>query len=313
MEALPPLVEVTADVGARSAPRGDLLAAQPSFAKLSRVIAHAPHLFQSLPKGVTPQFRKLEYVFGELTFTFIGPQLGVVELRVLQGLVGLAGGIAPSGEYPDLSLLDKVRAFLGKKITITTSYNELARTIGYLPDSGSAQRLIRCALEKLYTVAVFVGSSGDLRSGDVATGHFFSPVDSSESGGLLKLDICAVLAVAVLGGPGDYLRVSLIETRRLKTDVARLVHHRLHWINPGQHRDVGLDTLTGYVWSEPSFGVTQRKRRERIRDALAELKALGWTIKQSNNLYRIGRPVGTVTPTLPERSRKPVVTVTSAT
>ena len=283
---------------------------QPLFAKLSPVIAHAPQLFQGLPKGAEPTYRRLEYVVGELTFTFVGPQLGAVELRVLQGLVGLAGGRGASRPARGTALREDVEALLEQQIVITTSYNDLARTIGYCTDSGSAHRSIREALEKLFTLAVFVGPTSNRRSQDFAAGHLFSRLASRDAGCTLSIEMCPVLASAVLGGPGEYLRVSLDEVRQLKTDVARLLHHRLHWINTGHQREVGLDKLVGYVWPEPACGVTQRKRRERVREALNELESLGWRVTHCDNVYRIGRPAGTVTPSLPKRSHRPAASVT---
>ena len=150
-------------------------------------------------------------------------------------------------------------------------------------------------------MAVFVSRANEQSSKEHAAGHLLSKL-SSATGGTLEVELCPVLAAAVLGGRGHYLRVDLTEVRQLKTDPARLLHHRLHWINPGQKGSIGMDKLVGYVWPEPANAATQRKRHERVRNALIEMSALGWSFVKSGEVYTIKRPAISVTPTLPHRS-----------
>ena len=52
-----------------------------------------------------------------------------------------------------------------------------------------------------------------------------------------------------------------------------------------------VDTLCGYVWPSEASGSTMRKRRQRVREALPELVALGWTVTEfAAGKYDITRP-----------------------
>lgn len=72
----------------------------------------------------------------------------------------------------------------------------------------------------------------------------------------------------------------------------RLLHQRLcGWIDPGKTGKASIDTLCGYVWPSEASGSTMRKRRQRVREALPELVALGWTVTEfAAGKYDITRP-----------------------
>ncbi|HLO95693.1 MAG TPA: replication protein C, IncQ-type [Burkholderiaceae bacterium] len=269
----------------------------PSFAKLAQTVCNAPGLFVSRSKGAPDQLMKLSYSVGGLCFRFVGPQLGPGELRVLQGLVGLSG--KPNfarASSPEEMCLDKVHLMLSRSARVGTTYNQLAQTIGYPSDSGSAHAAIRKALERLFAVAVFVSREDDPGAKDMTARHLFTKLNSKETGNTVNVELSPILASAVLGGHGEYLRVNLEEVRQLKSDPARLLHHRLHWINAGQKpRKVLLDTLVEYVWPEKASASTHRKRCERVREALTELEGLGWSVVKEGKGYIIGRPAGSFT------------------
>ncbi|HHZ1064596.1 TPA: replication protein C, IncQ-type [Haemophilus influenzae] len=63
------------------------------------------------------------------------------------------------------------------------------------------------------------------------------------------------------------------------------------WIDPGKTGKVTIDTLCSYVWPSEASGSTMRKRRQRVRMALPELVALGWTVAEfAAGKYDITRP-----------------------
>lgn len=101
----------------------------------------------------------------------------------------------------------------------------------------------------------------------------------------------AELAQAVMGG-GQHVRISMDEVRALDSETARLLHQRLcGWIDPGKTGKASIDTLCGYVWPSEASGSTMRKRRQRVREALPELVALGWTVTEfAAGKYDITRP-----------------------
>lgn len=96
---------------------------------------------------------------------------------------------------------------------------------------------------------------------------------------------------AVMGG-GQHVRISMDEVRALDSETARLLHQRLcGWIDPGKTGKASIDTLCGYVWPSEASGSTMRKRRQRVREALPELVALGWTVTEfAAGKYDITRP-----------------------
>ena len=91
---------------------------------------------------------------------------------------------------------------------------------------------------------------------------------------------------------GQHVRISMDEVRALDSETARLLHQRLcGWIDPGKTGKASIDTLCGYVWPSEASGSTMRKRRQRVREALPELVALGWTVTEfAAGKYDITRP-----------------------
>lgn len=96
--------------------------------------------------------------------------------------------------------------------------------------------------------------------------------------------------VKVADAAGGELRGQIART--LASETARLLHQRLcGWIDPGKTGKASIDTLCGYVWPSEASGSTMRKRRQRVREALPELVALGWTVTEfAAGKYDITRP-----------------------
>lgn len=200
---------------------------------------------------------------GALRYRFVGPQLGPVELRVLNGLVAFSAMQNPPDAAPEgADSLDHVELLLSRNASVKTTNNQLAQAIGYQADSGSAHASNRKALERLFAVAVFISRTDAPVGKGMAAGHLLTQSKSREASKSIVVNLCPILAAAVFGGPGEYLRVNLDEVRRLKSDPALLLHRRLHYLRPGaKARPVGLDTLVGYVWSEEATANTRCKRR----------------------------------------------------
>lgn len=109
--------------------------------------------------------------------------------------------------------------------------------------------------------------------------------------GRLYVALNPLIAQAVMGG-GQHVRISMDEVRALGSETARLLHQRLcGWIDPGKTGKAAIDTLCGYVWPSEASASTMRKRRQRVREALPELEALGWTVAEfAAGKYDITRP-----------------------
>lgn len=291
----------------------------PAFGRMASPAVHAPGLFRSSPKGSRDKYVRMEYETGPLLYKFAGPMLGAAELRVLQGLVALASlqlnrpmGAEQKGS--DEHLFEKVDLMLAQSAQLSTTYNQLARCIGYSANSGSTHTAIKKSLVLLCSVSVFVGRKSSTSSGDLSAGHLIHGMQGRERGDTLVIRLSPVLAYALLGTKGSYLRLDMEEVRRLRSDVARLIHQRLHWINAGDKRLVSIDTLCGYVWADDAVSASAKRTRQyTARRAVNELvEKLGWSATKTNETtYSIGRPrahvrpAGMRTPLLPDRGQPP--------
>ena len=256
----------------------------------------APGLFRSLKRGERKRGKlDVVYDYGDgKRIEFSGPEpLGGDDLRVLQGLVALAGpeGLVLSPE-PQTEAGRQLRLFLDPKwdaiqddaMVIKASYRALAREIGYAnPDD---TKPIRESIERLWKVSIIV-QHGRKRQGF----RLLAEYASDEQDGRLFVALNPLIARAVMGG--RHVRIDMAEVRALQTDPARLMHQRLcGWIDPGTFRRVGLDILCSYIWPVQATNPnTLKTRRQTVRKALAELAAVGWTVRQyAARKWEIGRP-----------------------
>ena len=257
----------------------------------------APGLFRAIQRGERKRSKlDVTYDYGDgKRIEFSGPEpLGADDLRILQGLVAMAGpsGLLLSPE-PKTECGRQLRLFLEPKweavqadaMVVKGSYRALAREIGYASDSGKHFRSIRECIERLWKVSI-IAQKGQKRQGF----RLLSEYASDEADGRLYVALNPLIAQAVMGG-GQHVRISMDEVRALKGEAARLLHQRLcAWIDPEKSGRVDLDTLCGYVWPEKASGATMRKRRQRVREALQELEALGWDVAEyASRKYAITR------------------------
>jgi hypothetical protein len=255
-----------------------------------------PGLFRSLQRGERKR-SKLDVVhdYGDgKRIEFSGPEpLGVDDLRILQGLVAMAGpsGLVLSPE-PKTEAGQQLRQFLEPKweavqqdaLVVKGSYRALAREIGYAnPDD---TKLVRECIERLWKVSI-IAQNGGTRQGFRLLSEY-----ASDEQGKLYVALNPLIARAVMGD-GQHVRISLEEVRTLRSDPARLIHQRLcGWIDPGKSGRAGLDTFCGYVWPDATTNPnTLKTRRQTARKALVELVAVGWTvIEYAKGKWEISRP-----------------------
>lgn len=143
-----------------------------------------------------------------------------------------------------------------------------------------------------YATSVFVENLGIANSLG-AKGHpILKELEARDQGNNVELKICPLLSAAILGGDGEYLRLDMLEFRRLTTDVGRLLYLRLHWINPGKFGKIGMDVLMSYAYNgDPSTSNALKKRRQAVREGLKDLRTnVNWTAVDVDGMYHIGRP-----------------------
>jgi len=260
----------------------------------------APGLFRSLRRGERKRGKlDVVYDYGDgKRIEFSGPEpLGADDLRILQGLVAMAGpgGLVLSPE-PKTETGRQLRMFLEPKweavqqdaMVVKGSYRALAREIGYAnPDDTKS---VRECIERLWKVSI-IAQNGRKRQGF----RLLSEYASDEQDGKLYVALNPLIAQAVMGG--RHARIEMDEVRALQTDPARLMHQRLcGWIDPGKAGRVELDTLCGYIWPDKANPEAMKKRRQTARKALSELAVIGWTVSQyAKGKWEVKRPA---TPTL---------------
>ena len=256
----------------------------------------APGLFRSLKRGERKRGKlDVVYDYGDgKRIEFSGPEpLGADDLRILQGLVAMAGpsGLVlgpepktPGGQQLRLFLEPKWEAVETDAMVVKGSYRALAREVGYANIDDS--KPIRECIERLWKVSI-IAQNGRKRQGF----RLLSEYASDDAEGRLYVALNPLIAQAVMGG-GQHVRISMDEVRALDSETARLLHQRLcGWIDPGKTGKASIDTLCGYVWPSEASGSTMRKRRQRVREALPELVALGWTVTEfAAGKYDITRP-----------------------
>lgn len=274
----------------------------PTFAKLAPIVVHAPGLFRSPEKGDRDKYVRITHQHAGLEFEIAGPVLGVAELRVLQAIAAIAGP-AYGMRSTSGTGIDRLAVLLAQSEPLETSYTAVAKAAGYAGGS-SSRAAVRGALKLLggVTVSVTAGTRG------LALGHLIQHSLGKEND-CLTVHLSPVLVAAILGGPGSYLRVSLEEARQLKSDPARLLHHRLHWVNPGETRNVGMESLLRYVYPDAvASSSTLRTRRAVVRRAVDELGKAGWTVIRTGfDSYSVKRPAPAKSQTPPRPDRRRLV------
>lgn len=254
-----------------------------------------PGLFKSIPKGQREKLKldvKYTYSDGE-EVRFVGFEpLGADDLRILQGLVALSG---PSGTLlkPDTEeeMPKKLRELLNPKhqgiyqnaLAINGSFRKILAEIGLSP-SGDNIVSLKKSLVRMSNVTVIIKNHSKIESYHLMS---FALDEKTQN---FHVALNPRLTQAILG-TRSHARVDMDEVRHIKSDVTRLIHQRLcGWVWPGKKVKIELDTLCSYAWPEEAKPDTQRKRRQYAKNAVMELKALGWVVEEySNNKYEITR------------------------
>lgn len=264
-------------------------------ARMSTTHVLAPGLFRSLKKG---DYKKLkldvvyEYGRGErLEFKAAEP-LGVPELRVLQGLIAMAGPagllLSPeptteAGQQLRLLLETKFDAMQANAMVIKGSYRELAKNIGYNSENSKG---LQESTERLWGVSI-IAKIGNKHMGFRLLSEYATDTES----GKLYVALNPILTAAILG-KAQHCRIDLNEVRNLTNDATRLMHQRLcGWIDVGKSGKTTLETLCGYIWLDEASKEAMKKRKQAARRGLKELEALGWTVHEYvKEKFELNRP-----------------------
>lgn len=264
----------------------------------------APGLFRSLKRGDREKLKlHVIYQHGNDQVEFKGSEpLGADDLRLLQGLVALAGpkGIilrpepqTDEGQQLRLRLFDvpEIEAAQKDALVVKDSFSNLLREVGFTDTNGGAAfKHVRDCIERLFLVTIFVGK-GSQRVGF----RLLSSYASDEADGRLLVALNPRIAEAILG-TRPYTRIDMTEVRALPSDPARLIHQRLcGWVKPGSTSKIDLDTAVGYIYHDPDGHTppagTIKRRRHTARKALKDLEVAGWAITEyGRSKFEVRRP-----------------------
>ncbi len=267
------------------------------FAMHDRLHCLTPGLFRNLQRGERKKNKlnvMYEFPNGEKV-EFSGPEpLGDDDLRVLQGLIAMAGlGGKVLEETPKTPAGLTVRQLMEMKwgavskdgMVVKGSYRNLAREIGYTDVENT--RALQESVERMWKVSVIVEKDGK-RMGF----RLLSEYGSDDKEGSLYVALNPQITSAIVGRV-QFTHIDMAEVRAIKLGGTRLVHQRLcGWIDPGKTHKVTLDTICSYIVPEPcSNAAAMRKRRSRAKTVIAELVELGWkVVEYADGKYEITRP-----------------------
>lgn len=173
-------------------------------------------------------------------------------------------------------------------LVLTTSYREIARTMG-ISISGQSVTRIRDSLLRLAGVS-FVIYRGEDTSSTFWKTNLFSTLASAN--GNVVVAINPMLSKALVGAQSSF--INMREQRALQSDAAKRLHLWLSsWSRVEEDRKIDLDLLIPHVWGDEAEGDTLYSRRNTLRKAIKELSALpGWICEEDKetNQVNIRRP-----------------------
>jgi hypothetical protein len=175
-------------------------------------------------------------------------------------------------------------------LTITTTANEIAATIG-IKMNGNAKKRITESLTRLSKV-IF----GIYRVNDPESVCWQSNLISvSLLDGKTIIGINPMLSKALLASPSTF--IDMREQRALKSDISKRLHVWLSsWFGANrilEERRIELDLLIPHVWGDACTGNIRSQRRSSLQAAIAEMNQLaGWTctIDAASSVVTITRP-----------------------
>lgn len=274
----------------------------PFVARFDRATVLASGLFVSLDKRerrVPEEGPALQvtFVYQKLkrTVSFEGPeQLGVSDLRVLQGLMamataaglgrlaaGTAGSAVLAGGWQELVRACGVRSKGGETVEPRTT-------------SGRRSEQLQKSLQRLASVRVTASD----RPGEIEPLVSIDPSCDTREG--FRVGFCTELTGALGAGSNgkQYLKVDMVEARELRADAARLLHFRLSNVNEGTSREFTQAEMEYMIWGadEAATDAIRKHRRRLLAQAVVALGALkGWNVQAVQGakgawVWRVSRP-----------------------
>lgn len=165
---------------------------------------------------------------------------------------------------------------------------ELCRASGYRSRSTTGYDAIRASIRRLEQVTIQLSVRGVPTS---PAGERFLTVHrlADKAPNLVDVGFHSSLQAAILAvADGDvYVKVNLDEARLHRTNPARVLHHRLSYLNEGRRQEFKRQTLENYIYVEDGIADTARARCHRRKEAAEAWNALrsdsGWKVVEDDN------------------------------
>lgn len=310
----------------RAVTQGQNLSDQPErFARFHPVLSLVAGLFTSKSRQ-TKSAASTAICLGSQSYSgrdydFYGPApLGGSDLRILQAIYLLASQPSNALEMEITSPLSKVSTRLveglafsgdgdgfGRAKVLTCSITDLANASAYVSSGGGSRKVINDALSRLTSITVVVKDESRevFRSALLACTDLNPAVDGiGNEADKIAIALSPALSSPLLAGSkAAFVRIPHADIQALSNieagknlDSARLIYLRLcGFINPGQEKKVSAATLAQYAFGEAASKDTARRQYQNVRDALENLKSIGWVTsgddrKSGARVYTIKRP-----------------------
>ncbi len=252
-------------------------------------------LFKSLPKADKEKRLHVKQTYGEYQVEIRGfAQLDGFDLSLLQTIVAMAGVdqkiIDPSpkgmkGQELREKLSLEYDSQFEKALAVNSTYRNLADQMGRRY-GGSFAEEVKESLKNISTTSFFV----ETKKGKNLFG--FNIISALiGSGDSFTIALNPFLASAIFG-ERNFAKIFLTESRKLKTEPARILHSKLSGlVNAGGERIFNMETIIEMIWNSEATPATKRKRKERlIGKVLPDLQNAGWTASELNGVIKIRRP-----------------------
>lgn len=282
-----------------------------SFALHDPAHCLAPGLFVSLKKQDLKKLQQWTTSYYSKTYNrtvkFEGFQLlGADTMRVLQGIVAIAGGWGEPvsvNEQMELLLIPMGAPPAGKAnrevAYVAFSATQLLKTIGHVDSGNNIDRLKDC-IDRLQNTFVTI-TEPDPKDPEnmiesrqsLISERFYNKKEQRFS---LYLNYNITKSVFDIEGAElrSYVRINLDETKVLTLDSASLMHQRICAIvSPGQYHLFNLDTLVGniYIKAPDLTKSGLSRRRTQVKAGLMQLGRLpGWKVEElTPGTYKVTR------------------------
>jgi hypothetical protein len=167
----------------------------------------------------------------------------------------------------------------------TCTMPELCRASGYKSRSTTGYDCMRDSIRRLARVTIEVIVQGVAPPPNAEPFLTIHRLDD-EAPNIVDVGFHAALGAAILAvGDGEvYVKVNLDEARQHTSIPARVLHHRLSYLNEGRKQEFRPQTLEAYIWPGEDLSGQVRARSDRSFKAALAFNALnsasGWAVEE---------------------------------